>query len=309
LLLNHLNADSVTLLRLVDDGRAKRVIERAIGIRKEDVRPFRSFDPEEILPLLADVPAWQACVSGNRVVKSATSDGGWVTHFPIPGERAVVGILAVNSAGPLRKRATALVRDVLQIIKNQLALLDYGELDTLTGLLNRKTFESRFEKLRQRLERYRPSVAMEASWLALVDIDHFKSINDRYGHLFGDEVLLLASRVMQHTFRGSDQLFRFGGEEFVIVLEQATDAGARIAFERLRSTMEAYAFPQVKRVTVSIGYTCVGLADLPTTCVERADEALYFAKNHGRNAVRCYDELLGAGELTGKVQNEDVELF
>ena len=308
LLLNHLNADSVTLLRLVDDGDVKRVLRKVIGTRKEGVRPFPSFETGEPL-LLADVPVWQECVTGNRVIKSAASGGRCVTHFPIPGEHAVLGILAVDTATPLRRRATALVRDVLQIIKNQLILLDYGELDTLTGLLNRKTFESHFEKLRQRLSRYTPSAAMEPSWVALVDIDHFKSINDRYGHLFGDEVLLLTSRLMQHTFRGSDQLFRFGGEEFVIVLEQATEAGARIAFERLRSTMEAYVFPQVVRVTVSIGFTRVGPSDLPTTCVERADGALYFAKNHGRNGVRYYEELLSAGELTGKVENGDVELF
>src|SRR4029453_8016974 len=122
-----------------------------------------------------------------------------------------------------------------RILRNQLALLDYGECDTLTALLNRKTFETRFDKLRQRL-RPRPDAPESegVSWLGLLDIDHFKAINDRHGHLFGDEVLLLVSRIMKNTLRGSDQLFRFGGEEFVIVLEDIGAVGAATAFERVR---------------------------------------------------------------------------
>jgi hypothetical protein len=139
LLLNHLNADSVTLLGLLDDGHVKRVLRKVIGTPKEGVRALPSLEAGELL-LLADVPAWEECVTGNRVVKSAASGGRWVTHFPIPGEHGVLGILAVDTATPLRRRAMALVRDVLQIIKNQLILLDYGELDTLTGLLNRRLF-------------------------------------------------------------------------------------------------------------------------------------------------------------------------
>jgi diguanylate cyclase (GGDEF)-like protein len=146
----------------------------------------------------------------------------------------------------------------------------------LTGLLNRKTFESQFDKLRQRLSDAAQPFALEPSWLALLDIDHFKAINDRHGHLFGDEVLLLTSRLMKLTLRGRDQLFRFGGEEFLIVLEHTSDSGAHVAFDRLRSAIEAYTFAQVGPVTVSVGYTRVNPMDLPTTCVERADNALYY---------------------------------
>jgi Diguanylate cyclase, GGDEF domain len=94
----------------------------------------------------------------------------------------------------------------------------------------------------------------EPSWLGLVDIDKFKCINDNYGHLFGDEVLLLVSQLMKKSFRGTDQLFRFGGEEFVIVLDHATTEGVEVAFDRLRETIAAFEFPQVGRVTISLGY-------------------------------------------------------
>jgi diguanylate cyclase (GGDEF)-like protein len=151
--------------------------------------------------------------------------------------------------------------------------------------------------------------ADEPSWLALVDIDRFKAINDGYGHLFGDEVLLLVSRLMQRTFRGADYLFRFGGEEFVIMLEHASQEGARIALERLRQAVELYEFPQVGRVTISIGNTQITEQDVPTTCIQRADAALYYAKEHGRNCVWNFEHLVSIGELVAPALSADVELF
>ena len=195
-----------------------------------------------------------------RVIQCDATDGGLTTLFPIHEElQKVSGILVIQSARALAQRELDLVIGILSIVKNHRALLDYGELDTLTGLLNRKTFERQFEKLRQRLTALhqaaseQPADQLEPSWLALIDIDHFKSINDCYGHMFGDEVLLLVSQLMRRSFRGADQLFRFGGEEFVVMLEHATEPGAHIAFERLRAAIEEYSFPQVGRVTISVG--------------------------------------------------------
>jgi diguanylate cyclase (GGDEF)-like protein len=176
--------------------------------------------------------------------------------------------------------------------------------------MNRKTFESSFYKLQTRAGK-EVAAAAEPSWLGVVDIDKFKSINDNYGHLFGDEVLLLVARIMKQTFRGADQLFRFCGEEFVVVLDRATAEGAHIAFERLRAAIEKHAFPQVGKVTISLGYTEINPKDAPSTCVERADAALYYAKEHGRNNVRNHEELVAAGELkpTESTAKDSVELF
>jgi diguanylate cyclase (GGDEF)-like protein len=222
-------------------------------------------------------------------------------------------MLEVETSAVLSTHEVDLVFGILTILKNHLALLDYGEIDTLTGLLNRKTFEGQFEKLRRRLydAKRRPNdrTSEEPSWLGLVDIDHFKSINDSYGHLFGDEVLLLVSHIMKRSFRGADQLFRFGGEEFVILLEHATEPGAAIAFDRFREGVEKYEFPQVGRVTVSLGYTQVNAGDVPALCVERADAALYYIKSHGRNGVRNCESLLFNGEIRVQRQSDDVELF
>jgi diguanylate cyclase (GGDEF)-like protein len=115
---------------------------------------------------------------------------------------------------------------------------------------------------------------------------------------------------MRQTFRGSDQLFRFGGEEFVIVLEAALPENAEAALDRFRRRVAEHAFPQLKQVTVSIGYTRIEAGDPAVTCFDRADAALYYAKEHGRNQVRCYETLIATGELAKREESTaDVEFF
>jgi diguanylate cyclase (GGDEF)-like protein len=316
LLLQFLDTGRVTLLRLVSDVQVKRIEHRVCMDRGGNERDLVAMGDPTKLPALSAFPLWEECVARSEVVVGAALDGPPSTVFPVRGEREVVGILVVETPCVLAAREIDLVLGILEILRNHLALLDYGELDTLTGLLNRKTFEARFEKLRQRLMRVRSNDALSAhvdscepSWLGLIDIDHFKSINDSYGHLFGDEVLLLVSRLMKNSFRGSDQVFRFGGEEFVVVLEHASAPGAQIAFDRLRSTVAEHVFPQVGRVTISVGYTQIHPVDVPALCLERADAALYYAKSHGRNNVHNCEALRAAGEISVKSQVGEVELF
>lgn len=91
---------------------------------------------------------------------------------------------------------------------------------------------------------------------------------------------------MKRSFRGADQLFRFGGEEFVVLLEHASEAGALIVLERLRAIIEEHDFPQVGHVPISVGYTRIDRRDVATTCVERADAALYYIRAGPRLPVR-----------------------
>jgi diguanylate cyclase (GGDEF)-like protein len=322
LLLRFLDTQSVTVLRLIDDGRVKRVARRVSVTHATGLTGPDSLDHMTDLPKLSDFPAWQECATTNQLVHCDGADGHRTTIFPIHGSSDVVGLLVTECANPLSAREAGLVQGILAILRNHLALLDYGELDTLTGLLNRKTFESHFHKLCDRLvqaeennnqsrhspDRRNPG-ARDPSWLALIDIDRFKSINDGFGHLFGDEVLLLVSRIMRRSLRGNDHLFRFGGEEFVVVLDRASMSGVQIVFERLRAAIEDHRFPQVGRVTISIGYTRIDPRDIATICVERADAALYYAKSHGRNNVRSWEALMLAGQLNKQPGSGDVELF
>ena len=217
----------------------------------------------------------------------------------------------------------AIAQHLLTIFTNILSLLDYSEIDTLTGLLNRKTFDQHLMRVLYSLSsdddshvkalrlprRRRDRAASMEHWLAVVDIDHFKRVNDNYGHLIGDEMLLLLATLMKASFRLHDKLYRFGGEEFVILLKPTEEHNAHAAFERFRAKVEAFAFPQAGRLTVSIGYVGIAHANQPSVVLEHADAALYWAKEHGRNRVIKYDTTVAAESPTSQEKSSDVEFF
>ena len=117
-------------------------------------------------------------------------------------------------------------------------------------------------------------------------------------------------QLMRKSFRLSDQLFRFGGEEFVVVLQPTTLTDASNVFERFRRRVEDHPFSGVGRCTISIGVTTIQVGDSPTTIIDRADEALYYIKEHGRNQVALFEELISSGKLAPKnVDHGDIELF
>jgi diguanylate cyclase (GGDEF)-like protein len=162
---------------------------------------------------------------------------------------------------------------------------------------------------RRAYERRAQSRGTPAVWLAIFDIDHFKRINDAYGHIYGDEVILLLAQQMRTCFRQGDVLFRFGGEEFVILLAGQDEAEARSALERFRERVANCLFPQVGHVTVSVGYARAALGDYPESVIDRADKALYYAKEHGRNRTHGYEELLACGELVADGATGSIDLF
>jgi diguanylate cyclase (GGDEF)-like protein len=237
------------------------------------------------------------------------ADGAAIVCFPVEEGTRVTGLLEVGLTESMTAREGRLVEGLLRILRNQTALLDYGERDTLTGLLNRKTFETRFQKLCRELPQAVQLRVRPRSWLGLLDIDRFKSINDSCGHVIGDEVLLLVSQVVQRVLRRGDHVFRFGGEEFVMVLEDTDETGACRAFERIRAAVESQRFPQVVKVTASLGFTALRHEDTPPGAVERADAALYFVKKNGRNGVRCFESLVESGDLALLDNAGEIELF
>jgi diguanylate cyclase (GGDEF)-like protein len=116
---------------------------------------------------------------------------------------------------------------------------------------------------------------------------------------------------MRRSFRAGDLLFRFGGEEFVVVFAVEDPGEKPTPLERFRAATEEYAFPKVGRVTVSIGVTSIGDGSIPaTTLIDRADRALYYAKAHGRNRMCAYEELVAAGEIAaGEPAPSEATLF
>jgi diguanylate cyclase (GGDEF)-like protein len=309
LLFQFLDARTITLYRVINDGENQRVSRRLVIERELGVVTPAVGEDTEMLPMLSESPVWEQCLARDEVVQLRLANGLHRGLFPVIGSRDVAGLLEIDTQSSMAQRDSELVRGILRILRNQLSLLDYGERDELTGLLNRKTFESQFDKLGE-AQRLRPTKdEPDRRWLGLLDIDHFKSINDTYGHLFGDEVLLLVSRIMVRELGGKDRVFRFGGEEFVIMVQESTQVAAHAAFEGIRSAIDTYAFPQVGHVTVSLGYTEIAPRDVPATCMERADAALYFAKRNGRNNSRQYEALIETGDLVGKETDDNTELF
>ena len=273
------------------------------------------------LPRLEDQAARRDCL---RLQEVLTVPGPpHVTLFPLGTDREIVGVLEVETAQPMARDDQRLVGSILRIYRNFQGLLDYSERDTLTGLLNRKTFDETFLKAAVRpQEEQRDSQPAQLDdarrphegqpfryWLGVIDIDHFKVVNDTYGHLIGDEVLLLLSRLMRSSFRFHDRLYRFGGEEFVVLMRCANEVDALHALERLRANTAAYAFPQIGHITVSIGFTEVKSTDTPSAAFERADKAVYYAKSHGRNQVASHAGLIASGDLQDDNKVGDVELF
>lgn len=201
---------------------------------------------------------------------------------------------------------------LLQIYQNFTGLINDNERDTLTGLLNRKTFEHKINKVlaqMQKTAKRKDDKASHLHFLAIFDIDHFKNVNDEFGHLIGDEVLLMFSQLMTQTYRDKDLLFRFGGEEFVGVFECASPDDIQPVLDRFREIISSFEFPQVGRVTVSAGYTKISAHDDSSQLIDRADVALYFAKNHGRNRVCHYEKLIADGVLLENKKEGDIELF
>jgi diguanylate cyclase len=154
--------------------------------------------------------------------------------------------------------------------------------DELTGLVNRRHMSSLLERERQRCVRSGRGFSV-----AMIDIDHFKAINDHYGHTVGDEVLRTFAHHAPQALRGTDTVSRWGGEEFVLLLPEAALSAARIGIERLRGRVAATPMAHLSavpiRITVSAGLTEHIAGESVTQTLERADRALYEAKAQGRN--------------------------
>jgi diguanylate cyclase (GGDEF)-like protein len=306
---------SVSIHRCVGEPGNERWLTRA-RLAHEDVAA--TSDPAwtelEQLPALDAQPMRRDCLRLQEIVDVPQSDAHQ-TLFPLTSDREAVGVLEVETAAPMNAEDRRLVCSILRIYRNFQGLLDYSERDTLTGLLNRKTFDEAFLKSSSPLPQLadhtgrRGQPTAHRHWLGVIDIDHFKLVNDNFGHLIGDEVLLLLSRLMRSSFRFHDRLYRFGGEEFVVLMRCGSEGDAAHAFERLRVATERYVFPQVGHITVSIGFTEVKAGDTPNGAFERADRAVYYAKTHGRNQLRSHGALVASGELEDQSMKSDVELF
>lgn len=155
--------------------------------------------------------------------------------------------------------------------------------DKLTNLYNRhKMDESLIMGVEEAHSHHQPLSVM------MIDIDHFKPINDTYGHPIGDSVLQRVAKIITENTGKSDYCGRYGGEEFLIMCPDTDEKGAMRVAEHIRQTVETYLFDHVSHLTISVGVATLEANDTMMTLIQKSDQALYCAKNEGRNRVVAY---------------------
>ena len=246
------------------------------------------------------------CVLTQQPVKSNDNR----KFFPAVKKHGISHILEI-SGNELSPDEEVHIIACWQMWSNLYHILDAGERDKLTELFNRTAFEKRIPIIFETPSPHdmRSSTVPDKS-IAIIDIDYFKKVNDDFGHLYGDEVIVQACRIMTKSVRQHDYLFRYGGEEFIVVLNDCPANMAIKVMERFRKNIEDYIFPGIGQLTISVGIADIRGGQLPSTILDQADRALYYAKSHGRNQVQHYRELIENNKLTETPTSaEDVELF
>ena len=230
---------------------------------------------------------------------NSPQSGHWANVDDLQLDTAL-GLIAQSGFAPARDSLPpgAYVQGVID------ALCQLSSHDALTGLPNRRSFSEAMERELDRVAR-----SGDVALLLLVDIDHFKRVNDTHGHLAGDEVLRQLSQRLLECVRPMDTVARFGGEEFAVVLPNCSTAYGSVIAERIRRSVEAEPTAlrngQSLSLTVSVGgaYTPQWIRSQAAIWMERADRQLYRAKREGRNRV-CLEEVIDT-----VVSNEERELL
>ncbi|MCF7802917.1 MAG: diguanylate cyclase [Candidatus Marinimicrobia bacterium] len=281
------------------------------SITGEVIRQFENETGEDFddKPIHKKIHGWD----GEPLPDSAPEiPSPWKANISIPlktPDQELLGLLFISSCGKnsytteeIRLFATfsARVALVLHVINNLEVFQQVKELaikDSLTGLYNRRFFEEQIQKEIERSQRYENPLSF-----LILDIDHFKSVNDTYGHLNGDEIIKNLAWIIRDSSRNIDIPIRYGGEEFAMILPETNIEGAQIFAERLRKRIEEHAFeltgdaakntPEIQ-ITVSIGISHLAKEEHVNTqdLVEQGDKALYYAKESGRNRVIDYDRI------------------
>jgi two-component system, cell cycle response regulator len=217
--------------------------------------------------------------------------------FPIlDDEQRIIGLLSIESdsenqfVGDTEKHLSILIANASVAI-TRARLYQKMEMlattDGLTQLFNHRTFQEHLVKEVERARRYHRPLS-----LLLMDIDHFKSFNDTYGHPVGDLVLKEISSCIRTSIRVNDLAARYGGEEFTVIIPETGEEGAMVIAERIRRTVEQHVIVSLDRqlrVTISLGCATIpSHADGNQALIDSADKALYFSKEHGRNRTTLF---------------------
>jgi diguanylate cyclase (GGDEF)-like protein len=256
------------------------------GVRQLDDEPLRSV-------LTALRPLVLPLAEENAPGLEGGGHPQFVLVVPIQRSGQLMGAFELYLRGAMELREDQI--DLLTGVASQAAIaIRHAQLyiaqennaltDELTKLPNRRYMAQRFLQEMQRARRSRKSLAF-----MMIDIDHFKNINDTYGHLHGDAVLAELAKILNAGKRETDVCARYGGEEFGLILNETPEAGAVTLAERIRSKIAGATFPGGLKLTISVGVAASSDPAMFTSLIDRADQALYAAKQAGRNQVKVAD--------------------
>ncbi|QYK04195.1 GGDEF domain-containing protein [Shewanella zhangzhouensis] len=288
-------------------------IEQTLGVKQVavinvgDLPHFPKFltSTDFVLALDNPPPCVQQCIeTGKNAI--CDQDERCKVALPVKMNDAVVKVLLVYDLD-LNNANLMMLQAFARIYENFARVVLDSQTDGLTGLLNRKAYDARlfhlFSHIRTETRR------APYFWMLTFDIDFFKKINDTLGHLYGDEVLLRISRAMNDCFSDEDALFRFGGDEFVVLLDNKSQHEVEYICRKLMADVGKIQHEKTGPVTLSIGITSLTLEDNPMSVMMKADKALYFAKDNGRNRWAFYHDLFNHGDLLPTQIDDDIELF
>lgn len=285
----------------------------------------------ESLRLLEDAKDRLNCVLTHSpmVVAWAGEEGPRITYIPLfsDSRNDDEGVIEIHSGSVLKDGQMQSISELHRVFKNMYNLLAYSDRDALTGLLNRKSLDDTFysavlEEMDDALDGHSKALDVLAIpgqerrhrvppnyWLGTMSVDNFGLLSDKSGHLIAEEVLLLVARIMNNTFRTYDRIYRFGGEQFAVLMHCPDEALVLAAFERFRANMEKFNFPQVGRVTACGGFTRISADDSPSTALERAERAVDYAQHNGGNKVFSHIDLVRKGFFGDAPKIGAVDLF
>jgi len=241
----------------------------------------------------------------SQEVQFLKQDQSWLCFMPVSYGNDTQNLWLLECAKSETSPSLKHILLLVSVYQNCASHIGLKHIDPLTGLENRQGLSDR---LTRELKGVRRSGDRLPS-ICMLDIDLFKRVNDDFGHLYGDEVLLLFAGLMKENFRENDFLYRYGGEEFIVVLHSSSLEESVIALQRFRSAVADFNFPQVGHITVSIGFVDINMGDLPSSIIDKADKALYYSKQNGRNQVNSYHDLIQKGLIKDEKVVIDSELF
>jgi len=288
-------------LMLLDESEKILTIGVAIGLSEEVARDTR-------LEIGESVAGWVVKTCQPLFVRNTQSDkdfhtikkahirAGTLMCVPLLAKDKLLGTLNVSRSEP--DSFSDKDFELFVNLANQAAiaidnarLYRYAVTDEMTRLYNHRYFQQRLDEELQRADRYENFIS-----LIILDVDHFKSFNDTYGHPEGDRVLKTVARLIEKNVREVDIPARYGGEEFVVICPEKNGEGSLTPAERIRNAIESYDFRidgKKIQITVSLGVACYpDQARSKAELIQKADFALYYSKHHGRNQASLYNPIM-----------------